>query len=268
VNNGTYVLHAGDPKQVSSASVIDFILGAPRKRMLVISGIAIPDADTNDDDDVGHPRVIVKLGVSVRSIENASVIVGLASITNDDSNFVYATDAAKVFADPQSGELTLDINTSLCGDGTWLSRIGYQIVCIASTLDSGISGDIAWTRNIRDGSQDSPSTLDPFFRIEAGRMEPGPAPPGGFASWRFVPVSIGRVVDVDPAGDGWAAKYEITNLPIGQPLVVQVTVGPGFSTSHFPIVAGRSGGPDPVVLTPTASQVQGVNFQIGQIIVR
>jgi hypothetical protein len=265
VNNGTYILHAGDPNQVSSAAVIDFSVGNPGKRMLVLSGIAIPAADTNDEDDVGHPHVIVKLGVSVRSIESASALVGLASITNDDSNFVFAADTAKVFADSQSGELTLDINSGLCGDGTALNRIGYQVVCIASTLDSVISGEIAWTRNIRDTAQDGPATIDPFFRIEAGRMEPGPAPPGGFASARFVPVAMGRVVDVDSGSDGWAAKYEITNLPLGQPLVVQVTIGPGFSGSQFPIAAGRSGGPDPVVLTLSALQVDGVNFRIALV---
>jgi hypothetical protein len=107
VNNGVYTVFANDGSQVSSARVIEFGIGAPDRKVLVFSGIAVPEMDTNDDDDVGHPRVFVRLGRFVRKLVSSSVAVGLASISNDESGYVLAPDSVTAQRDVNSGELGL-----------------------------------------------------------------------------------------------------------------------------------------------------------------
>ena len=52
MNNGIYTVFANNSTQVSSARAIEFTDDVPGQKVLVFSGIAVPDLDTNDDDDV------------------------------------------------------------------------------------------------------------------------------------------------------------------------------------------------------------------------
>ena len=58
MNDGVYTVFANNFTQVSSARTLEFTDGVPGQKVLVFSGIAIPGIDTNDDDDIGHPRVL------------------------------------------------------------------------------------------------------------------------------------------------------------------------------------------------------------------
>jgi len=71
------------PAGVTSTSVISADLGA--NQLLVISGIAIPDWNINDNN-LHRDTVQVQLGVYALTIEVATVDVALCSIANDNSN--------------------------------------------------------------------------------------------------------------------------------------------------------------------------------------
>jgi hypothetical protein len=50
-------LDVHNPNQVSSWKEIDVVLADPTRRMRIISGIAIPEFQVDDDDDASHTRV-------------------------------------------------------------------------------------------------------------------------------------------------------------------------------------------------------------------
>ncbi len=106
---------------------------AGNQTVLAFPGIALPEMDTNDDDDVGYSRVFVRLVRFVRKLVSSTVAVGLASISNDESGLIFAADSVAAQHDPQSGELFLNIAWGMSGDGTWIHRIGYQAVCVMGT---------------------------------------------------------------------------------------------------------------------------------------
>jgi hypothetical protein len=270
MNNGVYTVfvNAG-PTQVSSPGVVEFPIGVPGQKVLVYSGIAIPEMDTNDEDDVGHPRVFVRLGRFVRQLLSSSVIVGLASISNDDSGLVIATDTATAERDPVSGELFLNIGCGLSGDGTWIHRIGYQAVFVVAEDPLKITGEIQWPQEIRDVNGDSVANVAPVLHVRAGQLISVPPPPGSppdtFGSTVWQPYGDGTITAVMKRGDTWVAAYQIVNLPVVTPIQVQVTVDPAFASGRTDLGVFRVGGPDPVILSGSAPEVDGVNFRVGVV---
>jgi hypothetical protein len=270
VNNGVYTVsvNAG-PTQVSSPGVVEFPIGVPGQKVLVYSGIAIPEMDTNDDDDVGHPRVFVRLGRFVRQLLSSSVIVGLASISNDDSGLVIATDTATAERDAVSGELFLNIGCGLSGDGTWIHRIGYQAVFVVAEDPLKITGEIQWPQTIRDVVGDTVANIAAVVQVHGGQLislpAPAGSPPNTFGSTMWQPYGDGTITSVLKRGDTWVASYEIVNLPVVTPIQVQVSVDPPFAGGRTYLGVFRVGGPDPVILTGTVPEVDGVNFRIGVV---
>src|SRR5439155_22281359 len=103
----TQELDATTPNDVSSAQVLDVFVGEPPRHLLIFTGIAGPHWDSRGDLD--RERVIVKLGrTAVQRPKDGewSATVGLSSIANSDSDFIFATDAVDVDID-QSGQLRL-----------------------------------------------------------------------------------------------------------------------------------------------------------------
>ncbi len=88
-------LDANNPEQVASHSVIDADLGIMGRRLVVISGIAIRDWKI-DSDQVVTGEVRVLLRVPAENVEQSTIHVGLASIGNDDTAWVFDTDTARL----------------------------------------------------------------------------------------------------------------------------------------------------------------------------
>lgn len=120
-------LYVGNRLQVESSSTIDADLGVDDRRLMGFSGVARPEWHV-DDSDTAHQDIRVHLGEHVRDLEQVSVLVGLASIYNDDSQFAFAVDTARVDLDPESAELLLTVNAAVMGTSSTLNRFSYQIV--------------------------------------------------------------------------------------------------------------------------------------------
>ena len=145
----TITLHANNPAQVASASFFESFVGVPAKRLLIFSGIAVPAIEVDDDDDIYRDEVIVRLGQFATVLHSSVTNVALASVSNDESAFVFAVDAGKLELDA-SGELILKVNTAAMGDDSALNRFSYQIVAHTSRVSARISGTIRVPRDIRD----------------------------------------------------------------------------------------------------------------------
>ena len=253
------VLYANNPSHVSSSQFFDVEIGNPTLTLYIASGIAVPEVDIDDDDDIYREHVIVKLGVNVSAIHTAVTQVGLASISNDESAFVFATDDGKLVIDPTTSELELHVQTAVMGDDSSLSRFGYQIVVQITKVDSRISGAIIVPRSLIDLKQHSATELDSLFRVTANRIETIPPPPGSsFISEKLIPVATGKSDGVSCEHTLCFVKYVIDGCPLNTPLRVTVELSDGLGRRS----AGQVAGPNPVLLTSIVPTVAGVNFAV------
>jgi hypothetical protein len=260
-------LDANNPNHVSGKRAIEAELGQPDRKMLIFSGIAIPDFHINDDDHNYSEHVVLNLRRSVLAVEQATVSIGLASIGNDDTTFLIACDTASLDIDPSSQELLLTADLVLRGEGTGLMRFGYQIVTIVTTQATGISGAIRWEKSIFDASKLNSGQIAQLFNITANHVE-HVNPPSGFAFDKFIPVASGVTNGFSKDGHDFVVPYEIPGAPYNQPLVVRLEVGNLFIAVGGGPVAGQTGGPNPVVLTVANPGVTGVDFRVNITVVR
>jgi hypothetical protein len=236
---------------VTSTAVITADLGPGQ--LLVISGIAIPDWNVNDNDNLYQDSVQVRLGVYALSIRAASVDVALCSIANDDSTFTFAVDSATVSAGP-TGELTLTVDLALMGSHTALSRFSYQIVALVELATARISGTISWLGSLWDPPGDLGAAAA-NLGITARQLVP-PANPQSFPAWQ--PVGQSQVTSISRVPVGLdilvEADYEILGIPFGQELSVAVTPSPAFAqhAGDEAVIAIQTSGPSEFTLTPAA----------------
>ncbi len=259
------VLYAADPTkgQVSSASSLEVLAGDPAARLMIFSGIAAPNitSDGTDLEDLVRDDVIVKLGVSISAIGESVVQVGLASISNDESAFVFAIESTGLERDPATSELQLRVQAAVMGDETGLHRFSYQIVARVTKVDSQIAGNIRVPRNLLDLGNKSQSEVEATFRVTANRMEKTPRPPGAppaFVDVKWIKVATGRLVNVAGAGDDSFVEYVVDGCPLNTDLYVEVEV----SGELEGLSAVQQTGPRPVHLTSIAPAVSGVNFVV------
>lgn len=256
-------LSALDPKQVASATNFEVLLGEPATRLLILSGIAVPEFWTNHDEETSQQEILVRLGVHVAQLEPGAVTnVGLASIENDETNFLFAVDSGVLEHEQPSGELVLRVQAAILGEETYLHRFSYQIVAHVRRARAQISGVIAVPNDIRDVQGLSPADLNAAFEITANRVEHGGVP-GGFAFDKLIPVQVGATHAVRRAPNGLQfVEYSIDNCPFATPLIVEVKLtGNGWSGS---LGVGQVAGGRPITLTGLAPDASGVDFSVGR----
>lgn len=255
-------LSALDPKQVASATSFEVLLGEPAVRLLILSGIAVPEFWTNHDEETNQQEILVRLGVHVAQLDNAVTNLGLASIENDETNFLFAVDSGVLELEQPSGELVLRVQAAILGEETYLHRFSYQIVAHVRRARAQISGVIGVPADIRDVQGLSPADLNAAFEITANRVE-RVSPPGGFAFDKLIPMQVGQAHRVRRGTNGMQfVEYSIDNCPFATPLVVEVkTTGPNWPGS---IGVGQVAGPRPVTLTGLAPDASGVDFSVGR----
>lgn len=253
------VLYANNSSHVSSSQFFEVEIGNPTLTLYIASGIAVPEIEIDDDDDISREEVIVKLGVNVSAIHEAVTQVGLASISNDESAFVFATDAGKLIVDPTTTELELHVQTAIMGDDSSLSRFSYQIVVQITKVNSRISGAIIVPRSLIDLKQHSATELDSMFRVRANRIETIAPPPGStFIAEKLIPVATGKSDGVSCEHTHCFVKYVIDGCPLNIPLRVTVELSDSLGRRS----AGQVAGPNPVLLTSLVPAVAGVNFGV------
>ena len=253
-------LDANNPDQVSNQRVIEADLGQPNTKMLIISGIAIPQWIVDDDGHTAHETAVVNLRTTVLAVEQATISIGLASIGNDDSTFLFAADSTGLDIDSTSQELILSVNMALQGSKTGLDRFGYQVVTVVTTQVTGISGTIRWDKSLFDASLLTAGVVAQLFQIAANHVD-HIDPPNGFVYDQYTPLAFGVTTGISLDGETFAVPYEIPGAPYNQPLFVTVQIGSLFQSSGVPL-AGQVAGPRPVFLTVPAPGVSGVDFLI------
>jgi hypothetical protein len=252
-------LSATDDEQVASATRMEVLLGEPAKRLLIFSGVAIPDFWTNHDEEVRTDEIVVKLGDHVAVLDEAVAHVGLASITNDETAFLFNLAQAVVELEEGSGELMLRVPAGILGEETRLNRFGYQVVVHVTRVTARISGTIRVPRGILDISGFGPNEVDALFDITANRTE-RTGGPGEFVNEKLVPVRSGVEGEVRDAEDAHFVDYVIDACPFNVPLVVDVRLTGRLDNPE--LAASQSAGERPVLLTSKSPEANGIDFDI------
>jgi hypothetical protein len=258
------VLDVRNSDQVSSPTVLDADLGVGDRHLLVMSGIAIYDWEIDTDQTaMGEARVL--LGVYARDLEQATPFVGLASIANDGSEYVFATDSARVDLNPDTGELSLYLRTALMGDSSYFYRISYQVVATVVRIGAYVDGTISWPTSLRRPASDDPSLVAPLLTVVANHREMTPGDAFFRPMEKLTPVSPGQIESLSVGDDRCEAKYRIDNPPMAMPLKVTVAISPDFAPGD--VVAGRVSGPDVFTLSPSQPSTT-VDFAVSAIELR
>lgn len=251
-------LDSADPKQVESAQTISVFIGNPTRTLVICSGIAIPNWDSQGNLDFLTVRI--KLNVQATALLAATAVVGLASIENEDSEFTFATNSTHAEID-SSGNLFLVAVIAVQGEPSTLSRFSYQTHLLITKDQPIISGTIQWA------DADATVTGNPAYRftVTAGIM----VTPQGGGFQQFVPEVTGH----DDAGPGTVQKgvHTVTySLPIPISLLntqVFVMCDP-YPGAFKPVVGGnllyvpQVNGPSPVVLTGSHLVEADVDFRM------
>lgn len=252
-------LDVRDSNQVASVSFLDADLGVGGRRLLVLSGIALTDWKY-DSDAVWRGETQVRLGVFASNLEQWSAFVGLASIANDESAFVFSADTASVRLDPSTGELLLHINTALMGEWSYLGRLSYQVVVTVVRVSPHIAGTITWHRSLFTPSSLDPSLVAGGLIVMASHVEFSGTP--GDQRWGTLsrtPIAPGQVTKLEEQKDYFVAYYRVENPRMAISLQVSIDVGGPFPPGT---VAGQVSGPTEFTLTGAAPSIDGVNFNI------
>ena len=128
-------------EQVFSSSMVDVFIGNPTNHMLIFAGVAAPAWNT-EDDDLRQAEVIINLRTPVINVIAQTAVIGLASIGNGDSDFIFATDEVQVVA--VNGNLELHACIAVQGDPSDLNRFSYQANVIVNIDEPLITGTVRW----------------------------------------------------------------------------------------------------------------------------
>ena len=257
-------LNANDPNQVASASAMEVLLGEPAQRLMIFSGIAIPDFWTNHDEEVKQGEIVVRLGVHVATLDGGVVHVGLASIKNDETNFLFALDTARLEVEPATGELLIRVTAAVLGEQTSIHRFGYQAVARVHKVSARIAGTIMVPKAILDLSGWNEADLPSLFQISANTVEfQGPQGSMSFGWEKITPVASGTTADMRQGQKECFVDYAIDGCPFSVPLRVLVNLAGNRWPSDA--VCGQVRGPNPVLLTNIDPEASGVDFSVGRL---
>lgn len=255
-------LDVSDPSQVSSPNAILADLGIPNKRMLVCSGIAIPEWNVYDDGNIYRETAVVNLRQTAMTVEQFAINVGLASFGNGNTNFDFAIDATSLQVDETTQNLLLSVDMALMGNPSALDRFAYQVVAIITFQPTGISGTIRWEQSLYDASALPAAMVPQLFNVSAGTRVTAPSSAStGFGGTTYTPKASGSTGPLSLKDGMFSVPYTIPGAPYGVNLVVEVGIGPLFSPGGF---AEQVAGPDPIDLTTSEPGVTGVDFFIPQ----
>src|SRR5262249_9358135 len=117
--------------QVASPKRLVFFVDSPPREMQILSGIAIPNWDSQEKLD--YLEVFVHFDQDAPPGEiiqdwDYTATVSLAAIDSDaDESFVFATDECELRVQPASRELMLWAKIGVLGDSASLNRFSYHV---------------------------------------------------------------------------------------------------------------------------------------------
>lgn len=251
-------LDVQNPQQVFSPNMIDVFIGNPTNHMLIFTGVAGPGWHA-DEDYGGGAEVIINLRTPVVTMVNATAVVGLASIGNGESDFIFATDEVAVL--PVDGNLELHACIFVQGDPSDLNRISYQANVIVNIDEPLITGTIRWDQQYPPTF--APPRTDPLFIVQASIEDPLAPPP--FITYLPVGIPDSETQAPFPVGGVYSVPYAIKNVPLNSPLYITVDVKensfnqPGGSS----LIPEQTSGPSlPITLVPLNMNVTNLDFKL------
>lgn len=268
------MLSANKPDEVSSSKMFDIFLGTPSYHLLVYTGIAIAEWDSQkclDSEEVqinlGQPIGDDGQPIVIAQLINYTATIGLASISNEDSDFTFSTDNIGLNLTPD-GELVVIAHISVQGEPSWLHRFSYQVNAIIDVDEPLISGAIFWTPDTAEVA--SMNRTDNLFTITA--VTDLPPAPGAFAGGTEV-VAMGEVTGAlleQPLNihTGFPGRlmvpYVIRKPPLNTPMHVSVSIQPGAFSPPFPytLALKQVSGPSTIVLALDHLKEPNVNFEL------
>lgn len=253
-------LFSNDPSQVSSFSYIGVELVDPSRMMHILSGIAIPAFHTDDAGSTHRTTCEIDLGIALPDAQQAVAQVGLGSIINDESSFLFAVDNARVEIEGGTGRILLFADLALKGSGSGLERFGFQVVVVSGIRSTGVTGRVLWDKSLFDATNALESQWKSLMVINANITREIDAPLGGFKSSKLVPIRSTGPQSLHRDGDDFWMPYAIDNLPLDTPMVINVD----HLATVFPLgsAAGQIRGPKVINLHPGHLSEAGVDFRI------
>ena len=254
------MLDSSNPNDVASPYRLEVDIDTPNRKMIIFSGIAIPEWSVFDDGDDLHDTYTVNLHYPVLAVDQYTISVGLASIGNGKTDFLFACDATELDIDSKTQELILTFSLANRGNPSALSRVSYQVVVTAVTATTQITGTIYWDKSIFNPQTPSHAVYLALFRVSADTFYTPPSE--GFSTEVLTPVTVGKTLPYVETGSDYAMPYEILAAPFNIPLKVVVIPGDAFATAPGNVLVTQISGPRPLTLTPAAASVAGVDFRI------
>ncbi len=238
-------------EQVFSPSMVDVFIGNPANHMLIFAGVAAPAWNT-EDDDLRQAEVIINLRTPIINVIAQTAVIGLASIGNGDSDFIFATDEVQVVA--VNGNLELHACIAVQGDPSDLNRFSYQANVIVNIDEPLITGTVRWNK------QYTPDA-NPLFTVHASVQ----GSDGTFYTYTPVAQDTGTL-PLTPVGDVYAFAYAIRNVPLQTPLYITLddVMQANFSLpSGGVLIPQQASGPSqPITLTPLNMNVTNLDFKL------
>ncbi len=231
-------------KRVASPSRISLYVGNPPRELLIFSGVALPDWDSRSNLDYADV-VVILAGPTTRFFQYTST-VSLASITNTDSDFIFAADESSV-VNGGSG-LELHVRIGVQGDMSLLSCFSYHVQVLSDPITAKVTGNIRWSQGLSDPTEAAKHLATSMFRVAAGAMVFDPSAPGlgGSGGWVWAErVSTFTTEAPILAGGTWAVPYVLENVPLDEQLQVIPALLDGALVSP----------PKPAVFTPNPRYV-------------
>ncbi|RMB57259.1 hypothetical protein [Tessaracoccus antarcticus] len=118
-------LDVRNDRQVVGHAALRTPLDARGLELIVVSGTGVVE-QTVDSTTNAEIAVDVRLGQAVGVLRSSAAYVGLASISNGDSAWVFCTDRAVVSV--RNGELYLGLWLAVMGEPSFLHRFLFEVV--------------------------------------------------------------------------------------------------------------------------------------------
>ena len=257
----TRFLNSLNTDEVVSAKMIEAYLGEPVRRLLIFTGVAIVTFESNGQLD-GQEVVINLNARSNTRNPDFTATVGLASIYNEISDLVFATDDVTIVTD-DNFQLFLKADIAAMGHRSVLNRFSYQAMVYLDAENGSISGSIRWNPHFMIFNAAMEQDL---FQIEAYSLTLQPESAGGLGNYIKKIERIGHTLK-QPFFHGSLMEilYEINDLPIQKGIFVTVEAKPGAFTilntaSNFTF-AQVSGPPQPFKFSQSHFVEKPVDFQ-------
>jgi hypothetical protein len=216
-----------DTRLASPASMA-FFAGNPPQQMQIFTGMV--DIEKRSHRSVEHETVRIILGSTTSNARSTSK-VDIATISNSDSEFIFAVDRNTVEIDSVTGIITLVTDIGVQGTDSTFQRFTYHVQVLSDPVDTFVAGTIRWRESLATPSAGALAGKH-IFGVNAGIFT---TPAGGAPHLNIASSGTTRGTPV-LAGGFWVVAYQIDNVPLGP----SYSIVPGLLGELTNLPAGAS----------------------------